>query len=69
MAKRKSPDKQYDVESIPSEISEDMWGELPRFKDYQHKQQMKKEKEDFMIKREKVRQTLDKQINDQKMSK
>ena len=31
----KSPDR-YDVESIPSEISDDMWGELPRFKDYQH---------------------------------
>lgn len=28
---------------------------------------MKKEKEDFMIKREKVRQTLDKQVQDQKL--
>ena len=30
---------------------------------------MKKEKEDFMIKREKVRQTLDMQIKDQKLVK
>jgi hypothetical protein len=30
---------------------------------------MKKEKQDFMIKRENVRQTLDKQINEQKLEK
>jgi hypothetical protein len=30
---------------------------------------MKKEKQDFMIKREKVRQTLDMQIKDQKLEK
>lgn len=59
MGNKKSPENFYETESIPSEISEDMWGELPRFKDYQHQQQMKKEKEDHQKKLQKVRQTLD----------
>lgn len=31
---KKSPER-YDVESIPSEISQDMWGELPKYRNYQ----------------------------------
>ena len=57
-AQTKSPDR-YALVECPSELSEDMWGELPRFQDYQHKQQMKKEKEKDKEKRDNVRKTLD----------
>ena len=42
---KKSPER-YDQESIPSEISEDMWGEIPKLQAYQNAQILKKEKED-----------------------
>jgi hypothetical protein len=40
-----------------------MWGELPKFNDYKHQQQIKKEKQDKLAKREQFLQTLDQQIN------
>lgn len=58
MGSKKSPDR-FDQESVPSELSTDMWGELPRFRDYKHKQQMQKEKEDHQQKRQNVKKTLD----------
>ena len=68
MGSKKSPDR-FDQESIPSELSDDIWGELPRFRDYQHQQQMKKEKEDQQRKREAVRKTLDDQLKRQQQEK
>ena len=65
MGAKKSPER-YDQESIPSEISEDMWGEIPKLQAYQNAQAIKKEKEDRQQKRDLVRKTLDQQLNIQK---
>ena len=65
MGAKKSPER-YDQESIPSEISEDMWGEIPKLQAYQNAQALKKEKEDRQQKRDMVRKTLDQQLNIQK---
>ena len=65
---KKSPER-YDQESIPSEISEDMWGEIPKLQAYQNAQILKKEKEDRQQKRDLVRNTLDQQVKVQKQVK
>jgi hypothetical protein len=39
MGEKKSPSKFHnDLDSIPSEISEDMWGELPKYNMIKHKE-------------------------------
>ena len=68
LGSKKSPDH-FDNESIPSEISEDMWGELPKLHDYNHKLQIQKEKQDHMQKLQNVKDTLDQQVKQQKLEK
>jgi predicted aconitase len=46
-------------------LSEDVWGELPKYQALMHAEQMKKEKQDLKNKRNMVRETLDKQMKDQ----
>ena len=46
--------------SLPSDLSEDVWGELPKYQALMHAEQMKKEKQDLKNKRNMVRETLDK---------
>mmetsp|Transcript_4448 Transcript_4448/g.6581 ORF Transcript_4448/g.6581 Transcript_4448/m.6581 type:complete len:80 (+) Transcript_4448:1227-1466(+) len=58
MGDKRSPDK-HEVESLPSDISEDMWGELPKFQHMKYMEQLKKEKDDREKKKSLVRQTLD----------
>ena len=41
--------------SVPSELSEDMWGELPRYQYQKHLEQIAKEKEEQQRKRNLVR--------------
>lgn len=59
------PVRDDDAESIPSAISEDMWGELPKYQYRLHQNQMKKAKEDLQRKKEMVRNTLDSQLKEQ----
>jgi len=53
-----SPDVPDNV-SVPSNLSEDLWGEIPKFQAYKQEQMKKAEKEAFMKKRSLVRQTLE----------
>jgi len=37
MGEKRSPEKYYnELDSIPSELSEDMWGEVPKFNYLKH---------------------------------
>ena len=49
----------------PSQISEDMWGELPKYQYIKYLEQQKKEKDDQAKKRLMVRETLQKQLREQ----
>jgi hypothetical protein len=60
-----SPDQNYDVVSLPSEVSENQWAEVPKYQAYKEQEIKKKEKENFLQKRSMVKATLDKQIRDQ----
>ena len=35
-------DARFEAESVPSEISEDMWGEIPKFNYLKHQENLKK---------------------------
>lgn len=58
-----------DLESIPSQISDDMWGELPRYQYKLHQEQIKKAKEEVKRKKQLVRTTLDSQLREQQEKK
>ena len=45
--------------SIPSDLSDDVWGELPKYQYAMHLEQIKKDKEAVTKKRHMVRATLD----------
>ena len=64
-------DKKIDeeVKSLPSEISEDMWGELPKYQQILHQEQMRKEKEERERKKNLVRNTLEQQLMEQRNKK
>jgi hypothetical protein len=36
----------FDEESLNSEVDKDLWDEIPKYKDYKHELEMKKQKED-----------------------
>jgi len=55
-----SPDQNYDVVSLPSEVSENQWAEVPKYQAYKEQEIKKKEKENFLQKRSMVKATLDK---------
>ncbi len=53
--KRQSNVMDDERDSLPSDLSDDMWGELPKFRYHQHKEQMRKDKQDKKLKREAVK--------------
>ncbi len=59
----KSPDDD-DAVSVPSQLSNDMWGEVPKFLAYKQEEAKKKERDAFLKKRSMVKQTLDQQMQD-----
>lgn len=59
----KSPDVD-DAVSVPSQLSNDMWGEVPKFQAYKQEEAIRKERESFLKKRSMVKQTLDQQMQD-----
>jgi hypothetical protein len=71
LGKKKIPDKYQkaintagaeDVESIPSDIEPDQWAEINKY-DYElYREQQKQKKEEFLMKRNMVRNTLEHQI-------
>ena len=66
LGNKKSPEKakvhQFDAESLPSDISEDMWGELPKYQSMLHQEQLRKERADTLAKKTLVKDTLGQQI-------
>lgn len=54
-----------DKVSIPSQISEDMWGELPKYQAKLHLDQVKKAKEELKRKKQLIKTTLDSQLKEQ----
>ena len=49
MGEVRSPEKYHnELDSIPSELSEDMWGEVPKFNYIKHKEYLKKQKDDII---------------------
>ena len=63
MASKRSPYKEDDEESLPSEVDmQDAWGEFPKYQYHLHQEALKKEKRDAADKRQLVRKTLDKQM-------
>ena len=60
----KQPDAQ-EVESVPSEVGDDQWAEINNYDFHLYQEQKRKEKEDHKQKRDMVRQTLQKQLEEQ----
>jgi len=58
MAKGKR-DRAIVVEDLPSDISEDEWGEIQKFGQRLHEEQKRKQKEDAQQKVKKVREVLE----------
>ena len=61
---QKKPVQEFEIdkESVPSELSEDLWGELPKYHHHKYQEALKKEREDNKQKIKLVRETLDRQI-------
>ena len=60
---RKNNDgKAIEVEDLPSDISEDEWGEIQKFGQKLYEEQQKKQKQTYENKRKQVKQVLDQQI-------
>lgn len=58
--------KNDDLESLPSEFSEDEWAEIVKFRKEQFEEDKKKEAERFLAKKLKLREVLDTQLREQK---
>ena len=70
LGNKKSPNRyEQDAESEPSNISDDMWGEIPKYNHMKYQEQLRKEKEQFLQKRQIVKKTLDQQIQEQQEEK
>ena len=50
------------VEDLPSDISDDEWGEIQKFGQRLHEEKVRKEKEHALNKVRNVREVLDKQV-------
>ena len=60
MGEKRSPEKyQNELDSIPSEISQDMWGEIPKYNYLIHQEQLKKQKNDIILKKQIIKISLD----------
>ena len=62
LGKGRVEDDEDDKVSVPSAISEDMWGEIPKYQAMKEKEYQEKVKSDFLRKRDAVKATLDKQM-------
>jgi hypothetical protein len=54
-----------DLESIPSDIEEDQWAAIHKYDFELYQEEQRKKREEFLIKREMVRNTLQHQIKEQ----
>lgn len=54
--------RSVDVEDLPSDISDDEWGEIQKYGQRLHEEKLRKEKEHAMNKVRNVREVLDKQV-------
>lgn len=59
----RSPDID-DRMSVPSQLSDDMWGEVPKYQAYLQEENKRKERETFLKKRSLVKNTLEQQMQD-----
>jgi len=67
MGNKRSPGKyEVDNESLPSDMGDDLWGEIPKFQHQRYLQDLKKQKVDKIAKKNMIRQTLDKQMEERK---
>lgn len=53
-------------ESRPSDISEDEWAEIVRYQREQYEEEKKNEKHKIAMKREAIKKTLDRQIQEKR---
>lgn len=58
-----------DKTSVPSEISDDMWGEVPKYQAFKDNEARKKERDVFLKKRSVVKNTLEQQMKDRLLEK
>ena len=61
--------QEIDKVSVPSQLSEDVWGEVPRYQYLRYQEDLKREKEADRLKRDRVRATLDEQVRARQASK
>ena len=54
--------RSVEVDDIPSDISADEWGEIQKFGQKLHEEQLKKAKNDHVNRQKQVRDVLDQQI-------
>ena len=54
--------RSVEVDDIPSDISADEWGEMQKFGQYLHQEQMKKAKEQHIGRVKQVKDVLDQQV-------
>ncbi len=54
---------------MPSQISQDEWGEVQKYSRILDQEQKLKEKQEFYLKQKQVKQTLDQQIKEQQLQK
>lgn len=54
-----------DVISIPSNVSDNHWAELPKYQAMKHLEQLNRDKEEAEKKKSMIKSTLDKQIMEQ----
>ncbi len=59
---RKKNGRTVDVENLPSDISEDEWGEIQKFGQKLHEDQLRRQKETHEKQKKQVRDVLDQQV-------
>jgi hypothetical protein len=69
LIKRLPNQRTEQIEDFPSEISVDEWGEVQKYSKILDLETKKKEKEDYLRKQLQVKQTLEEQIQSQKVIK
>ncbi len=57
------------IDDMPSQISQDEWGEVQKYSRILDQEQKLKEKQEFYLKQKQVKQTLDQQIKEQQLQK
>ena len=54
-----------DLDSIPSDLEDDQWAEINKYDFELYQEEQRKKRQDFLIKRDMVRNTLQHQIKEQ----